>query len=150
MGTTSPGWQRAAWIWTVRYWSLVCLLLVLLPVWVTYINRENDFSPGDQLGLVASLVPAALGILLAFSLNRLARLADSDSETAGDLGQHLGLGLIVMSLAAMFLSLLTFSGLLFIQVILGHMLPAGQHAGTSAELTKTASHLNARTGSHQG
>ena len=122
----------------VRYWSLVCLLLVLLPVWVTFINREDDFSPGDQLGFVASLVPAAFGILLAYSLHRLSRLARKNAGAAGDVGQHLGIGLIGLSLGAMFLSLLTFNGLLFMLFVAGLLLPAGLLAGTSAELVRAA------------
>lgn len=136
MGTNSSGWQHTAWAFAVRYWTFICLLAILLPAWVTYINREDDFSSGDQVGLVASLFPAAMGLVLAYTLHRLSKLATNNPESAGDLGQHLGVGLIVLSLVTMVLSLVTMNASLFILFMIVLLLPAGILAGTSAELQK--------------
>lgn len=137
MGPKTPGWQLPAFLWTARYWSFVCCSFVLLPVWVTYINREDDFSPGDQLGLVASLFPAVVGLALGYSLHRLSRMARTNPGSAGDVGEHLGVGLIILSLGTMVLSLLTFQGGLFLVFIVILLFPAGVFTGTSAELAKS-------------
>lgn len=129
-------WQLTAWVWSVRYWSVVCLSSILLPLWVLYINREGEFTNGDQLGLLASLFPAAMGLILAFSLHRLAKMERAKPGSGADIGEHLGVGLVVLSLMAMVLSLLTLNAIGFLAFILVLLLPAGVLAGTSAELSK--------------
>lgn len=133
-----PNWQHTAWTWTAHYWSVVSSALVLLPFWVMWINREDDFSSGDQFGLIASLVPAGMGLLLAFWLHRLTKLATTNPGRAGDYGQTLGVGLVTMALAAMIVSLATLTAIFFIAFIPVLLVPAGLFAGTSAELVKAA------------
>ena len=131
-------WQATAWIWAVRYWFVISLMCGLLPLWVVYINRENGMSSGDQIGFVASLIPALFGMALGYALFSMTKLTRTDQAAAGDSGQVLGTALIIFSVTAAVVSLITMSAQLFLLFLAGLLVPAGMLAGTSAEMAKAA------------